>query len=586
MKYSILKDKKPETTIRNIQKVLNRLNISVSEHNVTRNNIEEYAPYSLRLEILDIHYLGVNGKGTSLINAKASAYGEFIERLSNSFLVHIDYKLENENKKNLDYDKLSAFFNAEELDFIKSNSMQALSFFSVKDRKIYNFPTELLYYKQGSNGMSSGNTFEEALVQGISEICERYALMNIIFNNITPPDIPVDLYMKYDNIRGLINFLQKNGYETFIKDASLNEKLPVIFAIFKHKESNSIFFYAGAHPSLPVAIERTLTEFSQGSDLSQNIENTAILHKISSTNFFLRIKNNKEKLFEILFNNRSIFENNEFFENLFFKSKPSYKFDKDAWTNTQKNYSNKSLLKFIIKNLPQITNNLYIRNASYFNIPAVYIFCPNISTLLAFNQYNNSLFIKFQNIINHIINKKEHSITFSLEEFLELLEFQRMNFSDKNMLFILDTTFTDYLCLLISIKLNDFKRIETYTNILINGSFEKNYFKGKSLTYLKIINEYFNFLKNNKNKNEITQLLKNQFKEADIEYTLKYINNLSLRIIKLLFIRHIKRNLQKNQSLNDVQIESLNKIKQKLNKIYNKKQPNQNIFRKIFKLNN
>ena len=45
-------------------------------------------------------------------------------------------------------------------------------------------------WEQGSNGMCAGNTPAEALVQGLSEIFERYAIQEVLAGNIIPPDIP------------------------------------------------------------------------------------------------------------------------------------------------------------------------------------------------------------------------------------------------------------------------------------------------------------------------------------------------------------------------------------------------------------
>lgn len=45
-------------------------------------------------------------------------------------------------------------------------------------------PESLINILCGSNGLAAGNSFEEAYVQGISEICERYVIQYIYTENM------------------------------------------------------------------------------------------------------------------------------------------------------------------------------------------------------------------------------------------------------------------------------------------------------------------------------------------------------------------------------------------------------------------
>jgi ribosomal protein S12 methylthiotransferase accessory factor YcaO len=49
-------------------------------------------------------------------------------------------------------------------------------FFSLDSNYNIKLPIGLIYKIFGTTGLSAGNTLEESLVQGLSELCERYAL--------------------------------------------------------------------------------------------------------------------------------------------------------------------------------------------------------------------------------------------------------------------------------------------------------------------------------------------------------------------------------------------------------------------------
>jgi ribosomal protein S12 methylthiotransferase accessory factor YcaO len=49
-------------------------------------------------------------------------------------------------------------------------------FFSLDSNYNIKLPIGLIYKIFGTTGLSAGNTLEESLVQGLSELCERYVL--------------------------------------------------------------------------------------------------------------------------------------------------------------------------------------------------------------------------------------------------------------------------------------------------------------------------------------------------------------------------------------------------------------------------
>lgn len=63
----------------------------------------------------------------------------------------------------------------------------------------------------GSNGMSAGNTREEALVQGMSEVVERYVQKRIFSDRPALPDIPEDYLRRFEDIYGMYCAIRESG---------------------------------------------------------------------------------------------------------------------------------------------------------------------------------------------------------------------------------------------------------------------------------------------------------------------------------------------------------------------------------------
>ena len=273
MEYSICKDSKVEDTCKRIKKILKNLNIELEEL-IFSYPKKKKKPSSLSL-LLFGRIITTNGKGTNLKNAKASAYSEFMERLQNNYIEILKH---NSDKFSYAADEilcdnncLKIFEKYYETDFLKylecfisqNYNFNVLPFYNVYEEKISYIPIYLMSYLQGSNGMTAGNTPEEAIVQGLSEIYERYVRRKVILENISMPNIPEEIWSKYERIKELKEYIEQYGYTVHIKDASLGKNIPVVCTIFENKEEGFYGFNFGAQPSLPIAIERTLTEFMQ-----------------------------------------------------------------------------------------------------------------------------------------------------------------------------------------------------------------------------------------------------------------------------------------------------------------------------------
>jgi ribosomal protein S12 methylthiotransferase accessory factor len=112
--------------------------------------------------------------------------------------------------------------------------------------------------------MSAGNTLVEAQVQCLSEIFERAVKREILEGEIALPDVPHEVLAKYPGILAGIQGLEEQGFPVLMKDASLGGAYPVMCVTLMNPRTGGVFASFGAHPSLEVALERSLTELLQG----------------------------------------------------------------------------------------------------------------------------------------------------------------------------------------------------------------------------------------------------------------------------------------------------------------------------------
>ena len=293
--YIVGKDLPLEQTIANMSSVLANLGIKI-EIASWRNLI----PNVWSLHIRDAHspMCFTNGKGSTKESALASALGEYIERLSNNHFyagafwgedianaafVHYPNErwFKSGPKDSLPAEILDEYclkiFNADgELrgsHLIDTNSgnvergICSLPYVRQSDGETVYFPSNLIENLYVSNGMSAGNTLAEAQVQCLSEIFERAVKREIIEGEIALPDVPQEVLAKYPGILEGIQSLEDQGFPVLVKDASLGGVYPVMCVTLMNPRTGGVFASFGAHPSLEVALERSLTELLQGRSL-------------------------------------------------------------------------------------------------------------------------------------------------------------------------------------------------------------------------------------------------------------------------------------------------------------------------------
>jgi ribosomal protein S12 methylthiotransferase accessory factor len=250
--------------------------------------------WSVHVTDRDCTRLFSNGKGGSELAARASALGEFFERLStNYFWTHfylgeaiandefVHYPSEKWlpiNGKAWHQDiltpELQAFYNPRKAVHAKQlvdlNSGNAgrgictIPYTRLRDGQTVLYPVNLIGNLYVSNGMSAGNTLMEARTQALSEIFERDIKFRIIREGLCLPDVPEAVINRYPRIAAGIHGLRAAGFGILVKDASLGGEYPVMNVTLLHPQDQGVFASFGAHPRFEVALERALTELLQG----------------------------------------------------------------------------------------------------------------------------------------------------------------------------------------------------------------------------------------------------------------------------------------------------------------------------------
>ncbi|WP_444439038.1 OsmC domain/YcaO domain-containing protein [Pseudomonas sp. A6] len=286
------KDLPLEQTIANMSAILAGLGMKIeiaSWRNIVPN------VWSLHIRDAQSPMCFTNGKGATKESALASALGEFIERLNCNFFYNDQFWGEDIANAPFVHYPDERWFKPSRQDELPAEILDAhclaiynpdgelrgshlydtnsgnvargicsLPFVRQSDGKVVYFPSNLIENLYLSNGMSAGNTLAEAQVQCLSEIFERAVKREILENELALPDVPQEVLAKYPGILAGIRGLEEQGFPVLVKDASLGGRFPVMCVTLMNPRTGGVFASFGAHPSLEVALERSLTELLQG----------------------------------------------------------------------------------------------------------------------------------------------------------------------------------------------------------------------------------------------------------------------------------------------------------------------------------
>jgi ribosomal protein S12 methylthiotransferase accessory factor len=286
------KDAALESTIDTMQAKLAARGFKLNESSLLH---EVDGIWSTHMKDNDCPMLFSNGKGATELAARASAYGEFFERLgTHYFWTHFHLGETRANRPFVHYPQerwfapakdgkwpaeilnpeLHAFYNpdgeidAEVLVDLNSGNVKrgicTLPYQRLRDGAETLFPVNIIGNLYVSNGMAAGNTMMEARGQALSEIFERQVKYRIISEGLCLPEVPDQVIARFPNIEAGIAGLRKAGFGILVKDASLGGQYPVMNVTLVHPKDQGIFSSYGAHPRFEIALERAMTELLQG----------------------------------------------------------------------------------------------------------------------------------------------------------------------------------------------------------------------------------------------------------------------------------------------------------------------------------
>ncbi len=444
MEYSKFKDAEPKATIQKAKDTLQELGVEICFS--LKNPVE--GVYSSRMEDRK-HGWGVNGKGTTEEYCLASGFGEAMERFQCNYAypwrmaseeaqTHLGFRrapdevikpIADIEKESPDVWKIMQDMwgneNREEMletweEMLNGDAVSFVPYYSCKKRETVLLPDLVVSFLDGSNGLCAGNTPQEALCQGFSEVIERYAQKEILLHKLTPPQISEDfLQTDYPTLYVLIKRIEKaSGYRILVKDASLGKGFPVVSVAIVDIKKQRYHLKFGAHPTFAVALERCLTELLQGYTPGVKEEDAFYLTPWeaqpqmpydSVRNLYKQFRDGTGSV-----------------PDEYFAGKPSWEFV--PWGEAGE-FTNSKGMHYMCDKLCEIAGDVYIRDMGYLGFPTYRIFVPGVSensTKIDKNRQKNTKMACF------ISNLSSENCTITKEQARLLADFIASNDTDKN----------------------------------------------------------------------------------------------------------------------------------------------------------
>ena len=136
-------------------------------------------------------------------------------------------------------------------------------------------PTTLLYYgapslsgatfcRADSNGCASGNTLEEAILQGFFELVERDAFATWWYNRLTRPAVDLDSFGD-EYLSAARDYYRAHHRDLWVLDVTNDLGIPVFVAVSRRTDraAETILYGAGAHVDPHIAVLRAVCEMNQ-----------------------------------------------------------------------------------------------------------------------------------------------------------------------------------------------------------------------------------------------------------------------------------------------------------------------------------
>jgi len=384
------KDRDLETSITTMEATLQSLGFDIEQASWL-NPVSHV--HSVHIRDKSCSLMFTNGKGSTKKACLASALGEYFERLSCNYFFADFYLGEQHSQHDFVHYPNERWFDSsgesmpnDLMDttlwryFDPNNELKPRHLFDInsgagergicatpyqrlRDNQTVYIPINIIANIFVSNGMSAGNTKNEARVQSLSEIFERYVKNKIIAEGICLPDIPPDVIDRYPTTKQAITELEDHGYTLKIADASLDGKYPVISVTLINPKDGSVFASFGAHPSFEVALERTVTELLQG----RNLDQLDVFHPATFDQEDVASPQNLEMHF---------IDSSGSISNDFFRKTPDFEFNDWDHSNTTEHEFN-----YLSALIHKLGFDIYIADYHHLGVYACRIIVPGMSDI-------------------------------------------------------------------------------------------------------------------------------------------------------------------------------------------------------------
>lgn len=427
------KDNKPENTIKNIKNILKKLDIEVTED--TEASFEDYL-YCTRLTVEGLYDIGVNGKGSTELYSRASAYSELMERLFGDILIQDKFRCSKNliNSKvssisDINHNEIKHYINVYFRRYVENTRIEDFAayiannnndlclepYYNIKEGHTELLPEKLIKFFNGSNGLCAGNTPEEAITQGLCEIFERYIRKEIYFNSFSSTSISEDYY-KNSHCFEIIKKLKDKNYIVDVRDCTYNGQLPVLGVVVVDPSREYYFLSIGSDPDFDICLERCLTELFQGRIFKNFASKLFKIFTYDSVCLELAIKESDYDIINVYFN-RFIKDGMAPIPNSFWSNKnfdiSNLKVFQSFKTNTNAlNYCYGLIKEFDIYVKKYLSNNnIYVYRVFVKDMSTTSYWSNNRIDLLTTEKKFISSYFK---LINNTLNSDE--IKFMLEE--------------------------------------------------------------------------------------------------------------------------------------------------------------------------
>jgi ribosomal protein S12 methylthiotransferase accessory factor len=220
------------------------------------------------------------GKGASAIQAKASACMELAERFSfftfksnpDNFIVGDYQEMREQGYPVLDIKYLLQSVHDEKHDIqfleevLHGIPMQWTWATNLTNGQDVLMPFSWFFAINEFNGPSAGNSYEEAAMQGISEIVERHVCALVSHGKIKTPLIDHDS-VNDPVAQELLAIFKENNIDLYLNDFTLDTGICTVAALAIDRatfpESSEIVYTAGTTPDPEKALIRAVTEVAQ-----------------------------------------------------------------------------------------------------------------------------------------------------------------------------------------------------------------------------------------------------------------------------------------------------------------------------------